>query len=80
MVEQYPEIAREYSKVIHRPIDLRTIKQKIPTYHTFKEFDEDISLMYRNAENFNKQDSYIIPVSHVLHLFSSNLGHPKHVK
>jgi hypothetical protein len=62
-MEQYPEIAQEYRKIVSTPMDLRTIKGKLSSYRTFKEFDEDVCLMYRNAENFNKYDKFLLPVS-----------------
>jgi hypothetical protein len=43
-----------YHKVIGRPMDLRTIKEKINSYSTMSEFLTDIRLMFQNCSTFNR--------------------------
>jgi len=46
-------IAPGYFALVDEPMDLSTIKQKIPTYSTIKEFDEDVQLMFQNSLTYN---------------------------
>ena len=40
--------------MISRPIDLRTIKEKIHSYSSMSEFLADIRLMFQNCATFNR--------------------------
>lgn len=55
------EIAPGYSALIHRPIDLTTIKKNIETgiTRTTKEFQRDIMLMFTNALMYNSTNHNI---------------------
>ena len=55
------EIAPGYSTLIHRPIDLTTIKKNIETgiTRTTKEFQRDIMLMFTNALMYNSTNHNI---------------------
>merc|ERR550534_888981 len=46
-------IAPGYFALVDEPMDLSTIKQKVPTYSTIKEFDEDVQLMFQNSFTYN---------------------------
>jgi hypothetical protein len=43
-----------YHKVITRPMDLRTIKEKINSYGNMIEFLADVRLMFNNCSTFNR--------------------------
>ncbi|CAF0861993.1 unnamed protein product [Adineta ricciae] len=48
-----------YHKVIARPIDLRTIKEKINSYASMNDFLADVYLMFQNCATFNRPESEI---------------------
>lgn len=54
-LEQVPN----YLSIIDNPIDLSTIKKKLPTYTNKFEFFSDLLLMIKNCFKFNTQDSEI---------------------
>lgn len=43
-----------YHKIITRPMDLHTIKEKINSYANMNEFLADIRLMFQNCSTFNR--------------------------
>jgi len=43
-----------YHKIITRPMDLRTIKEKINSYANMNEFLADVRLMFQNCSTFNR--------------------------
>ncbi|CAF4442477.1 unnamed protein product, partial [Adineta steineri] len=43
-----------YHKIITRPMDLRTIKEKIKSYGNMSEFLADVRLMFQNCSTFNR--------------------------
>jgi len=54
----------DYYQVIHEPIDLRMIAQKIQSqsYETLDSMHKDLMLMIQNAKYFNKPSSLIYKV------------------
>ena len=46
-------IAPGYSTRIKSPMDLSTIKAKLPGYHSLAAMDADVRLMFRNCKDFN---------------------------
>lgn len=48
-----------YHKVITRPMDLQTMKEKIPSYLNINEFLADVRLMFQNCSTFNRPESEI---------------------
>ncbi|CAF1301205.1 unnamed protein product [Adineta steineri] len=48
-----------YHKIITRPMDLRTIKEKIKSYGNMSEFLADVRLMFQNCSTFNRPESEI---------------------
>ncbi|UJR10106.1 hypothetical protein I4U23_014328 [Adineta vaga] len=48
-----------YHKIITRPMDLRTIKEKISSYTNMDEFLADVHLMFQNCSTFNRPESEI---------------------
>jgi hypothetical protein len=58
VVEAYPEIAASYTKIIKRPMDLRTIgEESIHTYESIAKLQDDLMLMFRNCCTYNGPDS-----------------------
>ena len=63
-VVESPELSEEaklaYIRFIEKPMDLRTIKQKIQSYDSPAEFEADMLLVFQNCSRFNKpgQDAY----------------------
>ncbi|CAF1028534.1 unnamed protein product [Brachionus calyciflorus] len=68
------EIAPGYSTLIHRPIDLSTIKKNLEngSIRTTKEFQRDIMLMFTNALMYNSSNHNIHKIA--LEMFKEVLG------
>jgi len=56
-----------YHKIITRPMDLRTIKEKINSYANINEFLSDVRLMFQNCSTFNRPESEIGKSGRALH-------------
>jgi hypothetical protein len=58
VAEAYPEIAKEYKKVIKKPMDFRTIlEDRLPWYQTADGLRDDLMLVFNNCITFNGDDS-----------------------
>ena len=55
VVEDYPENALAYLRVIKRPMDFQTMQEKIQTdsYRDFQSFVDDFQLLANNGIKFN---------------------------
>ena len=66
----------DYPKIITHPMDLGTVKKKLYdyTYPTFKEFLDDINLIWKNCRTYNQQGSDIVKMAnHCEKIFNKNL-------
>jgi hypothetical protein len=50
----------EYYVAIEHPMDLTTIKDRIPSYCMFEDFLADLSLIWKNCMSFNAPESDIV--------------------
>ena len=48
---------KDYYDVIPNPMDLSTVKKKIPNYQTIEFFLEDLQLIWENCKKYNKESS-----------------------
>ena len=66
----------DYPKIITQPMDLGTVKKKLDdnVYPTFKEFLDDINLIWTNCRTYNQQGSDIVKMAnHCEKIFNKNL-------
>ena len=66
----------DYPKIITHPMDLGTVKKKLYdyAYPTFKEFLDDINLIWKNCRTYNQQGSDIVKMAnHCEKIFNKNL-------
>ncbi|CAD5207839.1 unnamed protein product [Bursaphelenchus okinawaensis] len=49
----------EYYEAIQNPIDLKRIAEKVDEYTSWKEFQDDLKLLFKNAKTFNEPGSVI---------------------
>ena len=58
VVEAFPEIARDYKKVVKNPMDFRTIlEDRLPIYKSIRECQQDLILIIQNCMTFNVENS-----------------------
>jgi hypothetical protein len=58
VVETYPELKKDYLKVVKSPLDLRTIEEeRICKYRSIRELQNDLNLMFENCCTFNQAGS-----------------------
>ncbi|XP_055005883.1 bromodomain adjacent to zinc finger domain protein 2B [Boleophthalmus pectinirostris] len=60
-----------YKKVVKRPMDLSTIREKIANqqYSSLESFTDDVNLVFDNCERFNEDDSEIGKAGHIMRRF-----------
>ena len=66
----------DFPKIITHPMDLGTVKKKLYdyAYPTFKEFLDDINLIWKNCRTYNQQGSDIVKMAnHCEKIFNKNL-------
>ena len=54
------KIFPEYYQIIKHPMDLSTLKDKIPSYETKEDFLDDAALIASNCATFNAPESAIV--------------------
>ena len=54
------KIFPEYYQIIKHPMDLSTLKEKIPSYETKEDFLDDAALIASNCATFNAPESAIV--------------------
>lgn len=60
VLDDYPELADSYLKVVTEPMDLRTIQEeRVHLYQHIKELQDDLLLIFRNCINFNGVDDAV---------------------
>jgi len=47
----------DYREIIKKPMDLSTLKKKIPSYTKIESFKDDLNLIAENCKKYNKEDS-----------------------
>ena len=66
----------DYPKIITNPMDLGTVKKNLHSYvyPTFKEFLDDINLIWKNCRTYNQPGSDIVKMAnHCEKIFNKNL-------
>uniref|UniRef100_A0A3Q3X887 Bromo domain-containing protein n=1 Tax=Mola mola TaxID=94237 RepID=A0A3Q3X887_MOLML len=60
-----------YRKVIKKPVDFSTIREKLITnqYSNWETFIVDVNLIFENCERFNEDDSEIGRADHSMRIF-----------
>ena len=59
VLESYPQIAEDYSRIVRTPMDLATIEEeRLATYESIRELQKDIVLIFRNCCSYNKTSSH----------------------
>mmetsp|Transcript_13569 Transcript_13569/g.19940 ORF Transcript_13569/g.19940 Transcript_13569/m.19940 type:complete len:199 (-) Transcript_13569:198-794(-) len=55
----------DYPKIIKKPMDLGTVKNKLKTgrYHSLQDCADDVRLVWKNCMKYNKEDSEIYQVA-----------------
>lgn len=54
VVEAYPLVAHDYSKVVSNPMDFRTIEEeRLQVYRNIAELQQDLILIFDNCIEFN---------------------------
>jgi hypothetical protein len=58
VVESFPDVARDYSKVVSNPMDFRTIEEdRLLVYKNIVELQQDLILAFDNCIKFNGAQS-----------------------
>lgn len=58
VLETFPELKKDYLKVVKSPLDLRTIEEeRIYQYRSIQELQNDLNLMFENCCTFNQAGS-----------------------
>ena len=58
VLETYPDLEREYLKVVETPMDLRTIQEeRVHQYESITELQEDLIRMFKNCCDYNEEGS-----------------------
>jgi len=63
VVAQFPHLREKYASLIHRPMDLGTMRHKLllnDAYENLSQVYDDASQMLANAQVFNKGDRYTV--------------------
>ncbi|XP_055086814.1 bromodomain adjacent to zinc finger domain protein 2B-like isoform X3 [Periophthalmus magnuspinnatus] len=66
-----PKSVPGYKKVVKKPMDLSTIREKIANkqYSCLESFTDDVNLVFDNCERFNEDDSEIGKAGHIMRRF-----------
>jgi Bromodomain len=60
VLEAYPELLDDYTSLIKEPMDLRTIvEERMHTYTSIQQLQDDLILIYRNCCTFNGEGSFL---------------------
>ena len=58
MIEQFPQIKKEYLSVIDKPMDFRSIEDhRLSSYNEISELQDDLILIFENCCMYNEVGS-----------------------